>query len=453
VNVSTSDRRLTAVCLAIAAFTLGQGILVANGAFAPQSIGWLTGTLAAALVGLVARWPAWLEVPVERLVLVLVSGAVGYQLWQLAVTPPGVYMQVRSLADLTPFYAGLTVAALGVGLGVSRRPVLGLLTPLVTVGAFVFLGAWMVKVSPNPLIDVFVYERDASIELLAGRNPWAMTIPDIYGHSMFYGEGLVQNGRVMSGIPYYPLAVLMVVPGHLLGDVRYSQVAVSALAALLLMYARPSPMARLMAAMYLFHPRAFFVVEQAWTDPQVVFSLAAVVFVATRFRKALPVVFGLFLVTKQYLFFGVPAAVLLFPQRPDRKELLRFFGIAFGVAALVTVPFFLWNPSAFWFAVVKLQTLQPFRTDAMSYLAWWVQRGHEKPSTVWAFLISFVVVGLGVWRLPRSAASFAATVGVALLFFFAFNKQAFCNYYAFVIGAAAIAAGVNGTNEPDEAAA
>jgi hypothetical protein len=280
-----------------------------------------------------------------------------------------------------------------------------------------------------------------------------MTFPDIYGNSPFYGEGVSVNGRVMSGIPYFPLSLLMVLPGHLAGDVRYALVAASALAALLLMYARPSPMARLMAAVYLFHPRSFFVVEQAWTDPQVVLGLAAVVFVATRFPKALPYVFGLFLASKQYLVFAVPAGVLLLEQKPSRKELIRFFGIAFGVGALVTVPFFLWNPGAFWFSVVKLQTIQPFRTESMSFLAWWVQQGHDKPSTMWAFLLATGAVGLGVWRLPRGPASFAATVTLSLVLFFAFNKQAFCNYYAFCIGAAAIAAGASRSNEADEAEA
>jgi hypothetical protein len=426
-------------------------VLVANGNLHPASITWLTVACVAAMVGLVTRWPPHFEFPLEPVMLALATGALGYQFWQLATTMPGIYLQIRGLDGLLPFYAGLAMGALGAGLGATRRPLLGLLTPLVMVGAFVFLGAWMIRTSPNPHIDVFVFERDAAIELLSGKNPWAMTFPDIYGNSPFYGEGVSVNGRVMSGIPYFPLSLLLVLPGHLLGDVRYALVAASALAALLLMYARPSPMARLMAALYLFHPRSFFVVEQAWTDPQVVFALAAVVFVATRFPKALPYVFGLFLASKQYLIFAVPAGLLLFEQKPTRQELVRFFGIAVGVGALVTVPFFLWNPGAFWFSVVKLQTIQPFRTESMSFLAWWVQQGHEKPSTAWAFLLAALVVGLGVWRLPRGAASFAATVAASLLVFFAFNKQAFCNYYAFVIGAAAIAAGASRSNSADEA--
>ncbi|MCU0701391.1 MAG: hypothetical protein MUC96_33190 [Myxococcaceae bacterium] len=446
----TFDRRLTGLCFALVAFALGQGVLVANGNLHPVSITSLTVACIAAFLAVVVRLPSHFEFPFERAVLVLLTGAFAYQLYQLVITPPGIYLQVRSLNDLAPFYVGLALAGLSVGLSLSSRPLLGAATPVLMVSAFVFLGNWMIKTSPSPHIDVFVFLKDASTELLSGKNPWAMTFPDIYGNSPFYGEGVSVNGRVMSGIPYFPLSLLLVLPGHLLGDVRYALVAASALAALLLMYARPSPMARLMAAVYLFHPRSFFVVEQAWTDPQVVFGLAAVVFVATRFPKALPYVFGLFLASKQYLIFAVPAGLLLFEQKPTRQELVRFFGIAFGVGALVTVPFFLWNPGAFWFSVVKLQTIQPFRTESMSFLAWWVQQGHDKPSTAWAFLLAALVVGLGVWRLPKGPASFAATVAASLLVFFAFNKQAFCNYYAFVIGAAAIAAGANRSNSADE---
>ena len=44
------------------------------------------------------------------------------------------------------------------------------------------LGLWMIHTSPNPSIDVYVFQRDGINELFAGRNPYAMTYPDIYGN-------------------------------------------------------------------------------------------------------------------------------------------------------------------------------------------------------------------------------------------------------------------------------
>jgi len=105
------------------------------------------------------------------------------------------------------------------------------------------------------------------------------------------------------------------------------------------------------------------------------------------------------------------------------------------VAAAVTVPFFLWNPSAFVNSVVTLQFRQPFRRDALSFLAAWTVIGLPQPSVTIAFGMAGLVSALAVWRLPRTAAGFSAALAATLLAFFAFNKQAFCNYYFFVIGA------------------
>jgi hypothetical protein len=45
---------------------------------------------------------------------------------------------------------------------------------------------------------------------------------------------------------------------------------------------------------------------------------------------------------------------------------------------------------------------------------------------------AMIVMGL---KAPRTAAGFAAGGALILLAFFAFNKQAFCNYYFVVVGA------------------
>ena len=37
------------------------------------------------------------------------------------------------------------------------------------------LGLWLIHASPSPAIDVYFFQRDGINELLAGRNPYAMT--------------------------------------------------------------------------------------------------------------------------------------------------------------------------------------------------------------------------------------------------------------------------------------
>lgn len=441
---STTDRKSLALFFGFAAFAIGQAVQASNGNLHPVSIRWLTAAIVACLLGATLPTFSTLEAWAERLFVGLAGLGLFWQFAELLrLEPgPGMYLQVQGIGSFHDFFLGLAAAAVLCGLALSERPPFEKALPYLLVAAFCFVGAWMVRTSPAPFIDVYVFQKDASAELLAGRNPYAMTYPDIYGNSPFYGEGLSVNGRLQFGFPYFPLSLLLALPGQVWGgDYRYAQIAASALGALLLMLARPGRWSRVAAALYLFTPRAFFVVEQGWTDPFVVFGLGASVFAAVRFPKALPYVLGLFLAVKQYLVFAAPAVWLLLPRPLDRKEALRFVGKVVGVAAAVTLPFALWDFKAFWHSVVALQTLQPFRTEALSYLAWWHSQGHDKPSTAWAFVMALVGLGVGLWKLPRTPSGYAATCVLAYVLFFAFNKQAFCNYYAFVIGACAIAAG------------
>src|SRR5262249_29234787 len=115
-----------------------------------------------------------------------------------------------------------------------------------------------------------------------------------------------------------------------------------------------------------------------------------------------------------------------------------------SVVAVLTVPFFLWDSRAFWRAVVQWQLVQPFRTDALSYLVWsydhtGLKLDIRKPPhpPLWIPFAAVVpIIALALWRCARSPAGFAAAVTIINFAFFAFNKQAFCNYYFFVIATA-----------------
>ena len=65
-----------------------------------------------------------------------------------------------------------------------------------------------------------------------------------------------------------------------------------------------------------------------------------------------------------------------------------------------------------------------------------------------AFVAGALASALAVWRLPSTPAGFAAAVALTYLAFFAFNKQAFSNYYFFVIGAMCCAVAASGAFGP-----
>jgi hypothetical protein len=432
------DRWSTALFCAVAAFAIGQAVQVANGGLHPESIKWLTIACVATFVAVVLPSHRIVEWAGERAVVLVLGLGIAYQFTQLLTAPPGIYLRMGGAVVATDFYLGLIVAALLVGAGLGRKPWLGRLQFPLLLLVFLWMGRWLIKASPAPFIDVYVFQRDGANALLAGTNPYALRYPDIYGNSAFYGEGLSVGGVLQFGYPYLPLSLLLALPGHVLfGDYRYAQLGAMALSAIFIAYARPGSRIGVAAAsLLLFTPRVFFVLEQGWTDPFVLLGLAAVVFVALRTSKALPWVLGLAFAVKQYTLFMVPAAWQLLPRPIDRTFVVKVV----GVGAAVTLPFFLWGPRDFWHDVVALQVLQPFRTDALSYLAWSAQGGGTPWPTSVAFIAAIVGVVLGLWRQARTPAGFAATCALAYVGFFAFNKQAFCNYYYFTLGALLVAA-------------
>ena len=114
----------------------------------------------------------------------------------------------------------------------------------------------------------------------------------------------------------------------------------------------------------------------------------------------------------------------------------------------MSLPLIVINVPAFIHSVVTLQFHQPFRGDALSYLAWWVSQGHEQPPVWIAFAAVAVALALGLWRAPRTPAGFAGTIALVYSVFFAFNKQSFANYYYFVLGALCIAVAAHAPVEP-----
>jgi hypothetical protein len=84
---------------------------------------------------------------------------------------------------------------------------------------------------------------------------------------------------------------------------------------------------------------------------------------------------------------------------------------------------------------VTFQFLQPFRPDSLSYLAWYARIAGTQPASWVGFVMMFAAMAAVIWRAPRTAAGFAAGGATILFAFFAFNKQAFCNYYFVVVGA------------------
>jgi hypothetical protein len=305
--------------------------------------------------------------------------------------------------------------------------------------AWFWLGLWIIKTTPNPFIDVFVFQQESADALLHGKNPYSMTFTNIYGQgSPVYAQEIQKDGRVDFGFPYAPLSLLMILPGYLAGDHRYAQLVALVIAAGLIAFSRPGIIATLAAILLLTTSRVFMVLELGWTEPLVILWLAATVFCHCRYPRATPYMLGLLLAAKQYTIFIPPLAVLLVAPRFTWRGYGMVLLKAFAVAAVVTLPLILWDPHAFLRAAVTLQLKQPLREDALSYLLWWywhIDKEQARAMTWLPFVGVTVIIPLCLWLWPRNAGAFAGAVAITYFAFFALNRQAFCNYYFLIIGA------------------
>ncbi len=290
--------------------------------------------------------------------------------------------------------------------------------------------------------DVPVFLHDAVIGLLQGHNPYSMTIPNVYRSpytELFYGPGVVVDGRVTYGFPYMPVSLVAAIPGQLMGDVRYSQLGATLVTAVVLRRLASDPIGRAAAVLGVASVAAIAILAGAWTEPTMVAILACLVLALERRRGTFIAVFlGLFLVSKQYVVVVIPIIWLV---RQSLTRRLMF--IAIGVATAVTLPFFLVDPAAFWKAIVEFQLVQPFRSDSISLLVASVNTFGWPPPWTYGVL---PLAGGGLtalvlaFRAPRTPAAFAAGVGLSLLVTILLSKQAFMNYYFLVSGAFLIAA-------------
>jgi hypothetical protein len=118
----------------------------------------------------------------------------------------------------------------------------------------------------------------------------------------------------------------------------------------------------------------------------------------------------------------------------------------------VTLPFFLWDVRSFFHDVVMVQMQQPFRRNALSFLAWRAQGGGPQTGS-WVTFLAAALALIPIWvRGARTPSGFAG--GIALLYFafFAFAKQAFAGYYYFVLGALCLAIAASNSASPSESA-
>jgi hypothetical protein len=416
-----------AVLLVGAAFAVGIAIVLRQGRYHPVGLVLIAASLLACGVVVLGRSPRHPTFTEGRVSLALLAVA-ATQVALLSVMPVAQSLRTDRLGN-APLYLvlGVAMAALAAIARGGRR--FGAWSVPALLLSHFAAGLWVLSHAP-PATDMYMFQRGAIDALSAGLHPYGILYPNPYPHDRYYGPGLAVDGVLQFGYPYPPLSLMCTLLAAPFGDIRYAHLLALTTAGALVAYVRPGPSAPLASGVMLFSPAFGMVLQRGAIEPFVLLCLTGVVFSAIRAPRALVFATGLLLASKQYVVLVVPALRLLFAGS-WRRAWFSLVGRAFLVALAIVVPWAAGEPSGFVKSVIVLQFLQPFRIDALSFPALFAL-----PMTL---SLSLGALVLAVWRAPRSPAGFAAALAFVYLVFFSFNKQAFVNYYYFVVGTLALA--------------
>jgi hypothetical protein len=435
----SADSWTRTTVFAVLLVTLGQTLQASDGHYTPEAIRWLLlDSVLGLLVLAVPPIPLLERLGLRTPVAVLLAGLV-LQFTQVLTHPPGMYL--RPIGGWLAFLGAVGAAAVLAGSLAFAGPGWARLGTALLAVCFLAAGIWVLRASPRPAIDVFVFQQQSSDALLHGRNPYALTFPNIYGHAQFYGPEITDGRTLFFGFPYPPLSLFLAALGFLAaGDFRYAQLFAIVIAAACLVAVRPDRLGALAAAVLLFTSRGLFVLEQGWTEPFGVALLGLVLVAAVRTPRLLWLALGALFAWKQYTVVLLPLTALLLPRPFQWKAWARLVVPALLTMLALTLPLALWDVRAFWRSVVWLQTVQPFRPDALSFPSALLAGGYNPPAVVPTLLVvTCLAILVVLWRAPRTPQGFAGAVTLVFGVFFAFNKQSFCNYWYLVLGASAFA--------------
>jgi hypothetical protein len=294
----------------------------------------------------------------------------------------------------------------------------------VAVAIHVLAAVAVLGMHSGDFIDVYLFQRDGAQAILHGINPYTITHENICTPeevTRFYPPTVVWDGRLHWGYNYPPASLLFALPGYLLGDVRYSQIAAVLLSALLMVRLRPNRMTIGAACILLLSPLSFWVEMNSWIEPFVLLGLTAAVFAALRRSWWLPLALGVFLASKQFVVVGIPFVSFL--QPPGWKQNLKLLAKTAAVAVCITAPLALWDLHSFIQGTVVLFLRAPARLDSLSLVAFM----QVPPWVIYGLILSAIVFCL--LAAARTPAMYAASFAFVLLIWMIVNKVAFINYY------------------------
>lgn len=378
-------------------------------------------------------------IPIIAVVIILYAAA---RFWYVA---PGAYVRAVSAKSIRPYWMLTAGSAVLAGMCVLASGWLSRVLFGLILAAFLGTGVWLVILSPKPVIDVWVVHQAACEALSQGDNPYDITYPDVYGpNSGYMDEVEIKDGMVQAGYPYPPLTLIMALPSwYATGDSRYSDILAMAATAVILVLIDRGRTGVLLGTTLLLMPMALYIIEQNWTESHVLLLLAATAWCCVYRPELAPWAFGLFIASKQHLFVTLAVAPLLMPHPRSVRNIAIFITKALVAAAVVTLPFFWWNPDAFAHSALRMfggsvGSHVVLRKDSTTFWAvmQYLEMGNLPPiaSPVAAAVLALLAT-VRYWKSQLPGTGGLLAIAVMVMSLFAFSPHGFTNHYYFVFGA------------------
>jgi hypothetical protein len=184
---------------------------------------------------------------------------------------------------------------------------------------------------------------------------------------------------------------------------------------------------QLLPLTFLFMPRSLFVIEQSWTEPLVVVSLAGFALAAASWRSPglTGALLGLWLSSKQYVVLAIPMVLKL------RRWRAATWVCAVAVVLALVLPFAIWDFHAMMENIFGFFVKSEGRADALSLYGLLLMLRVQLPPAVTGWVVAGLWIG-GIawftWKMPRNLAGMLFATAGMWIFFFLLGKQAFMNY-------------------------
>lgn len=410
-----------------AALCLSVAVWCGDGTGVPFAMIWLFAGLTAGTVALnggkfsqLEQWGSLLAS-----VLILVSSSLAF------LKSPGVYLEASASTSAHHWFFLKTLAiASGVAAwfsGGNKARVLFLVCLFASFEGIV----WVLSNAPNPIIDVVHFFRDGTDAILHGKNPYEISMANIYGpETRLYAASLIDGERLKFGFPYPAVTLLAGAIGQILAhDYRFLFAGVFILG--LGIFGLRNDFSRQAVLCLILNPRLEFVFEQGWTDGLTSGLLAAALGLFPFLPLGATLLTALWICSKPYF---LPFAVLANPFDRDqaaRKRTFLLWGMVilfYGIPLLISFHSYLWS-------CFTIQFVQPVRPDSLSFL---FSHGGLLPAALVIWLCGLVPFLRHPVLLMQSANARFLLLAWLLFGFFAFNKQAFANYYFSLISVLAL---------------